>query len=178
LDYSQTTEKMLKFFESQNVEVIVAITHLALKFDIELAKKFPSIHLIIGGHDHNPLSIQQGNTLILKSGHDSHYLGRINLKVEKKKHTFQNVDSFYTRVIPTWKFILNKKGMNEEDKLVSERINHYMQFLPKNEDIAICETFLDTTTETVRSKEAAFGNMMCDAVKFNYNSEIAFVNGF
>lgn len=35
-----------------NVDILVAVTHLPMSQDIELAEKFPELDLIIGGHEH------------------------------------------------------------------------------------------------------------------------------
>ena len=36
---------------------------------------------VLGGHDHDPISVHEGGTLILKAGYDAHYLGVVDLTV-------------------------------------------------------------------------------------------------
>ncbi len=75
----------------------------------ELAKQFPSISLILGGHDHSPVTEVQGETLIHKSGHDAHYVARIELHVEKTLSRNVNQEVTKTvKIVPEWRMILNK----------------------------------------------------------------------
>lgn len=38
---------------TQGCDLIVALTHMRVPNDIQLAKAVPDIHLILGGHDHH-----------------------------------------------------------------------------------------------------------------------------
>jgi 5'-nucleotidase / UDP-sugar diphosphatase len=60
-------------------EVIVAVTHLDIAEDRALARAVPGIDLILGGHDHEPITWYEGGTLIHKAGSDAHYLAAIDL---------------------------------------------------------------------------------------------------
>jgi 2',3'-cyclic-nucleotide 2'-phosphodiesterase (5'-nucleotidase family) len=54
--------------------------------------------------------IKTGETLIHKSGHDAHYLGRVDLEIHKTSQTNWR-DSYHMKtvsVFPQWKMILNK----------------------------------------------------------------------
>ncbi len=48
-------------------DFVIALTHLEIEQDIELAKQLPGLKLIIGGHDHENMKHQVGNTLIFKA---------------------------------------------------------------------------------------------------------------
>jgi len=51
------------------VDILVALTHLALEQDIEVAETIPGINLILGGHEHDNWHVQRGQhfTPILKA---------------------------------------------------------------------------------------------------------------
>jgi 2',3'-cyclic-nucleotide 2'-phosphodiesterase (5'-nucleotidase family) len=51
--------------------------------------------------------------------------------------------------------------------------------LPKDslEEIGITDTSLDSSTESVRSKEASFGNLTADMLRETFDSEIGMFNG-
>lgn len=59
------------------VDLLIALTHIGLSRDRELAEKVPGIDLIIGGHSHDvleqPLSI--GKTSIVQAGSHGRYAG-------------------------------------------------------------------------------------------------------
>lgn len=50
-DVMATAEKQVRALRP-NVDVLIAITHLAYEDDLKLAKAFPEIDMIIGGHEH------------------------------------------------------------------------------------------------------------------------------
>lgn len=64
-----------------SVDVLIALTHQSLKKDIDFARKFPQIDLILGGHDHEQNWTQ--NYKIIKSGTDFEMFSEIDFDVEK-----------------------------------------------------------------------------------------------
>ena len=38
--------------------------------------------MILGGHDHDPITFYEGGVMIHKSGYDAHYLGAVDLSLE------------------------------------------------------------------------------------------------
>jgi len=62
------------------VDLRVALTHLELRRDRELAEVLP-LHVILGGHDHDPIVEEHGRTLILKPGADAVNLGQVQLEL-------------------------------------------------------------------------------------------------
>jgi 5'-nucleotidase len=64
--------------------MIIALTHIGSKSDIELAEKVRGIDLIIGGHDHKRIHppILVYNTLIAQSGQYGEMLGRLDLVID------------------------------------------------------------------------------------------------
>jgi 5'-nucleotidase len=53
-----------------------AVTHLELHQDRLLARAVP-LHVVLGGHDHDPMVHEEGPTLILKAGSDAVNLGQV-----------------------------------------------------------------------------------------------------
>jgi 5'-nucleotidase / UDP-sugar diphosphatase len=62
------------------VDLRVAVTHLELAGDRALADAVP-IHVILGGHDHDPTVVEQGGTLIVKAGSDAMNVGQVELEL-------------------------------------------------------------------------------------------------
>ena len=76
----------------RNNDIIVALTHLGVNEDIQLAKKSKEIDLIVGGHSHSilskPLIIKNINARsipIVQAGYHTKYLGRMIIEFTKKK---------------------------------------------------------------------------------------------
>ena len=61
------------------MNVIVALTHLTFADDRVLANRFPEINVIIGGHEHYPITATHNRTLISKAGSDAKWVARIDV---------------------------------------------------------------------------------------------------
>jgi len=64
------------------VDLLIALTHIGLKQDIELAKRAPQIDLIIGGHSHSVLEEPQreGRVAIVQAGSYARFVGRVEVE--------------------------------------------------------------------------------------------------
>jgi 5'-nucleotidase/UDP-sugar diphosphatase len=71
----------------KNCDYLIVISHSGLNRDRELAKVFPEIDLIIGGHSQDKLEEPDtiGKTLIVQAGESGYYLGILNLLFKGKK---------------------------------------------------------------------------------------------
>ncbi len=48
-------------------DVLIGITHLAIRDDKKMAAQFPNFDLLLGGHDHTNMQFKIGNTIITKA---------------------------------------------------------------------------------------------------------------
>lgn len=48
-------------------DLVVALTHLEIEDDRRLAREIPGLGLILGGHDHSHMEVQEGNCIIRKA---------------------------------------------------------------------------------------------------------------
>ena len=58
-DYLQAAKDEIKEFKKQKVDIIIALTHLAIEQDRQLSKQFPEIDLILGGHEHENIHVER-----------------------------------------------------------------------------------------------------------------------
>jgi 5'-nucleotidase / UDP-sugar diphosphatase len=85
LDTVKTIERFLPEVR-QKSDFIIATVHLEDEEERQLARAFPEIRLIIGGHNHEALGpIRVGSALIAKTGVAGRYVGRVDLDFENKK---------------------------------------------------------------------------------------------
>jgi 5'-nucleotidase len=63
------------------VDVLVALTHLALEQDVELAQTVPEIDLVLGGHEHENWTVRRGGGLtpVLKADANVHTVDVVRL---------------------------------------------------------------------------------------------------
>lgn len=78
-------------------DMVVALTHIGLKHDIELAEQVPGINLILGGHTHAVAEERVGGSVILHSGHHAHFVRRVDVEFHAGKVTVE------TELIPLGK---------------------------------------------------------------------------
>jgi len=66
------------------VDLLIALTHIGLKRDIELARATDRFALIIGGHSHSVLEqpLREGKTAIVQAGSYARYVGRVCVELD------------------------------------------------------------------------------------------------
>jgi len=71
----------LNAMQAEKIELHILLSHLGIEKDREIARVFPSLQLIIGGHSHINLEKPEevGSTLIVHGGAFGEYLGTLNL---------------------------------------------------------------------------------------------------
>jgi len=156
--------------KKKGADVVIALTHLNMSEDIQLAKNVPEIDLILGGHDHEPMSLIEGNTLIHKSGMDGRYLGRIDLIVEKKK---QN-ERYKTGVYHSYRLIPNHG--HDIDLQIKAKVDELKEFVEVRMAAKLGATSTPLTTKDIRKTENAFGNFIADALRKLYSADIGIIN--
>jgi 5'-nucleotidase len=92
----ETAKKMVQEIRAQGAKVVVALTHLSMREDKEVAR-CADVNLIIGGHEHTLLESQAGGAPIFKMTADARELGRIDLNISQ---TTGELDSIDWKVIP------------------------------------------------------------------------------
>ena len=84
-DTVRTFEKILPELRPQS-DFIIAMVHLEDEEEKRIARAFPEIRLIIGGHNHEALGpIWLDKTLVVKTGAGGHNVGRVDLEFQDKK---------------------------------------------------------------------------------------------
>lgn len=154
-------------------EVIIALTHLTIAEDRELARQVPGISVILGGHEHDPITWYEGSTLIHKSGQDARFLGRIDVAMRK---TPTDKGPQIT-VTPSWRMLANH-GVTPDPEvasLVAQYVTQLDQAL--GQPIGTTSTALDSRTSAVRSQETAIGNLLADALRQGLQADVALLNG-
>ncbi len=65
------------------VDLLIALTHIGLARDIELAQNAQSIDLIIGGHSHSVLEqpLREGSVVVVQAGCHARYIGRVEVEL-------------------------------------------------------------------------------------------------
>ena len=88
--------KYLPAVRRDGAQVIVAVTHLSFAEDRKLALTLPQIDVIVGGHEHYPITAAEGRTFISKAGSDAKFAARID--ISKRPGPAAIVEKFFELV--------------------------------------------------------------------------------
>lgn len=165
----------IKKLQKSGAEFIIGLTHQDMAEDIEMAKRFPEIHLIIGGHEHFAQERQIGKTWITKADADLKSVKIIDIRKNKSgkfvtgvRHMELGVDvpeePAMAAAIADWQIDLAK---TIKDKTGRDPLQKY----------AVTEHKLEGVEPAVRGRETALGNFLADVIRERMNTELAFLNG-
>lgn len=177
-------EAMVKRLKDEGADIVVALTHLDFADDREVARKVPGIALILGGHDHEPITLLEGSTLILKSGADAHYLGVVSLDVTRRPDganpvgTPGNVASVPAlEVVASWRTVPIHNLAPDAQRSADIRLYTDMLAQELKIEIATLAAPLDSRRLVVREEEAAIGDLFAEAIRETVGAEVALLNG-
>lgn len=126
---AKTLEKYIKKLKETS-DIIVLLSHLGINEDRELARRFPDLDVIIGGHTHHLLRTGEevNNSIITAAGKHSTYVGQVILtwdhglgKLVKKEAYTTNI-THMDKDIETEEYVLELK--NKAFKNLSKVIVH------------------------------------------------------
>ena len=81
--YVEVSRKLVKELRSDNCDIVIALTHMRWRNDVNLAKKVPEIDLILGGHDHEYETRNVNGKWVIKSGSDFKELSVIEIDISE-----------------------------------------------------------------------------------------------
>jgi 2',3'-cyclic-nucleotide 2'-phosphodiesterase (5'-nucleotidase family) len=132
------------------------------------------IDLVLGGHDHDPITFYEGGTLIHKAGYDAHFLAAIDLDLSRAA---QQSGPAKITVVPSWR--MRAVYNVTPDPAIDQLVKSYNDKLAAELDVTIgtTTTLLDSRLEAVRTQEAAIGNLFADAMRAALGADVALTNG-
>ncbi len=155
----------LAILKQQNVDVVVALTHLSIADDRRLVERFPEIDLIVGGHEHYPIVVTANRTLISKAGSDARFVARID--IDKPAGLTER----FFELIPI------TAALPDEPK-TAEVIASYEKRLGTELDTVVATSVvaLDAEELRLRAGETNLGDLFADAVRASAGADVAILN--
>ena len=155
----------LPLIRRDGANVIVAITHLNYADDLKLARLYPDIDLIIGGHEHIPIATAVERTFISKAGSDARFVARLDLG---RTHSVLEKNYALLPVTPDL----------PEDPEAARVVADYEQQLGAALDVAVGSTRvdLDAVAHRVRAAESNLGNFIADALREDVAADVGLMN--
>lgn len=156
---------MVPILRRNGAQRIIALTHLTVDEDRAMLAAAPGVDLVIGGHEHVPLTSRVGDRLIAKAGVDARWLGVTRLPLSGPPAATHEL-------IP----ITNR---TPSDPAMAALIKRYSDMLSRDLQIVIGETTvpLDARTAVVRQQESALGNYIADVMRAAVGADLTITNG-
>jgi len=176
-----TAARYVPLLKRRGAQVVVAITHLAYADDRKLVERVPQIDLVIGGHEHFPITTTDRGALVSKGGSDAKWVARIDVNVARSRGTDGSrgaggaggagtVERFF-ELIPVTADI-------PEDQHTAEVVKTYEDRLGVELDVVVAqsEAPLDAESVRLRASEQPIGNLFADAMRAELQADIGIMN--
>lgn len=146
--------RMIKDLRAASCDVVIAMSHLGLHEDRELAKRVEGLDLILGSHTHQFMSGPEwvGKTAIFQPGKHALVFGHTEIEVDAGS---RRIVSLTSRPIP----------VDERGELDQEMLSSYQGYLPDIEQrLSETVTELEHPLPVWFDRESLFGNVLVDAL--------------
>jgi 5'-nucleotidase len=167
LNPCETARKMVSEIHDRGIKTVVALTHLSMSEDKEVAR-CSGVDVIIGGHEHTLLESTSGGAPIFKMTADARELGQIDLNISKNSGAVESID---WKVIP----VTNK---TPEDKQFAG-LNRKYGALLKELSVVVGRTSVDLDARSAvgRTQETNVGDFIADAFRTTTGADVGLMNG-
>jgi 5'-nucleotidase len=163
----EVAKKTISEIRDRGAKVVVALTHLSMREDKEVAR-CADVDVIIGGHEHTLLESAAGGAPIFKMTADARELGRIDLNVSKTTGELESID---------WK-VIPVTAETKEDQEFASVINKYQGLLKVLSEVLGRSTVpLDARSAESRTQETNVGNFIADSFRQALKADVALMNG-
>jgi 5'-nucleotidase len=162
----ETAKRMVSEIHQRGAKVVVALTHLSMREDKEVAR-CADVDVIIGGHEHTLLESSAGGAPIFKMTADARELGRIDLNIAADG-TLDSID---------WKVIPVTSSTNEDPAFASIYRKYSSLLAQLAKPVGSTTVALDARSAENRTKETNVGNLIADAFRQATLADVALVNG-
>jgi len=162
----EIAKEVVSELHSQGVKVVVALTHLSMREDKEVAR-CSGVNLIVGGHEHTLLESHAGSAPIFKMTSDARELGRIDLNITPAGE----LDSIDWKVIPV-------DSTTKEAPEIAAVYRKYANLLSElAKPVGRTSVALDARSKENRTRETNVGNFITDAFRKATAADVGFMNG-
>ncbi len=177
---ADTAREYVPRLRREGAQIVIALTHLGLSADKQLATEVPGIDVIVGGHSHNRMTdaLRVRNTLIVQAGAHGSDLGRLDLTVDDGR-----VASHHRTLIPLIAASSGSGAASDApmDDLIARlrapfaavmeaRIGRASSLIARAQTIAAQEP-------EARNAESPADDLFADAIRETSGTDLAFLPG-
>jgi len=159
--------RVIPKIHAAGAQVIIALTHLSMAEDKQLAR-CSGVDVIIGGHEHTLLESLAGHAPIFKMTADARELGRIDLNINRTTGKLESID---WQVIPVTKDTADDASFAAINQKYGELLNSLEQVIGRT------DVLLEMKSEDVRTRETNMADFIADAYREATGADVVLVNG-
>jgi 5'-nucleotidase / UDP-sugar diphosphatase len=163
-----TAKQMVSQLHQRGAKVVVALTHLSMREDKEVARCAAGVNLIVGGHEHTLLESHAGSAPIFKMTADARELGQIDLNIDKATGELESID---------WKVIPVTNATKEAPEFTSVYKKYEKLLVELAKPVGNTTVPLDARSAENRTRETNAGNFVADSFRKALTSDVALFNG-
>lgn len=156
----------------RGASVVVAVTHLTFADDRRLAQMLPQIDLIIGGHEHFPITATENRTLISKAGSDARWVARIDVNRTADVRVRPPVVERFFELIPITSALADEPQTAAVVASYENRLGAELDTV-----VATSSVPLDADSQHLRAAETNLGDLFADALRADAHTDVALMNG-
>jgi 5'-nucleotidase len=158
---------MVSEIHARGVKTVVALTHLSMSEDKEVAR-CADVDVIIGGHEHTLLESTSGGAPIFKMTADARELGQIDLNISKSTGAVESID---WKVIP----VTDQTKDDPQFAVINQKYGALLKELSRV--VGRTAVDLDARSAIGRTQETNVGNFIADSFRAATGSDVALMNG-
>jgi 2',3'-cyclic-nucleotide 2'-phosphodiesterase (5'-nucleotidase family) len=169
LDATKTQAAALR---SDGADFVVSVVHADRRQDYQIIQS-GVVDLLLTGHDHDLFVNYNDKVAAVEPSYDGHYVVAVDVTI--------NVREQGGRRTTTWwpQFRIIDTATVTPDPEVAAVVAEFEQQFSKEMDVPLGTTDveLDSRTATVRTREAAIGNLIADALRASTRADAVIING-
>ena len=167
LNPCETAKKMVAELHSRGAKAVVALTHLSMSEDKEVAR-CADVDVIIGGHEHTLLESAAGGAPIFKMTADARELGQISLNISKTTGSVESID---------WKVVQVTDKIKEDPSFAAINRKYAVILKELAKVVGRTSVDLDARSANGRTQETNVGNFIADAFRAATAADVGLMNG-
>lgn len=167
-----TVKERAEALRRDGADFVVAVAHATREQDVAIVAT-RAVDLLLTGHEHDLTIHFDGRNAHVESSSDAQYVVAIDVDIEVRQRGNER------RIVWWPNFRVIDTATVTPDPEVLAAVKGFEQELTREMDVALATTavLLDSRNITVRSREAAIGNLIADAMRAAAGADIAIMNG-
>lgn len=163
----ETARRLVPELRAQGAQAIVALTHLSLEEDKELAR-CAKVDLILGGHEHTLQQASSNGTPILKVTSDARELARVQVHLGTRTGKVQAI---------VWEILPVTEEVPEDAEYLAALGSYDTLIKELAEPVGATAVHLDADSVANRTRETNLGSFIADAYRRATGAHVALLNG-